>query len=234
MLNSNHPDDERLAALAEGDTEASADAGVSAHVASCDRCAAVVAELGVLRTALAELPDVAPHRPLRLLPPVGAESAGTADRLGLWARRLFAPALTAGAALAMVGLVGTAAPNMQGTGGAGGAASAPDESVRELAAEASQPTAAGEAAGGAEASAALEFSAPTDATADSVFTDEGDGEVTAQGNDATEERLAEDDQAAAVEAVGVERSPWPMVLFAGVAVMIAAALLRWILAPRAA
>ena len=30
-----------------------------------------------------------------------------------------------------------------------------------------------------------------------------------------------------------ERSPWPMVLFAGVALMIGATLLRWILVPRA-
>jgi hypothetical protein len=30
-----------------------------------------------------------------------------------------------------------------------------------------------------------------------------------------------------------DRSPWPMVLFAGVALMIAALLTRWILAPRA-
>jgi hypothetical protein len=31
----------------------------------------------------------------------------------------------------------------------------------------------------------------------------------------------------------VERSPWPMVLFAGVALIVAALLLRWILQPRA-
>jgi len=30
-----------------------------------------------------------------------------------------------------------------------------------------------------------------------------------------------------------ERSPWPMVLFTGVALMVVAVLLRWILAPRA-
>jgi hypothetical protein len=30
-----------------------------------------------------------------------------------------------------------------------------------------------------------------------------------------------------------ERSPWPMVLFTGVALMVGAALLRWILVPRA-
>jgi hypothetical protein len=30
-----------------------------------------------------------------------------------------------------------------------------------------------------------------------------------------------------------ERSPWPMVLFTGVALMLGAALLRWIVVPRA-
>jgi hypothetical protein len=33
--------------------------------------------------------------------------------------------------------------------------------------------------------------------------------------------------------LNAERSPWPMVLFAGVALMIAALVLRWILVPRA-
>jgi hypothetical protein len=46
-------------------------------------------------------------------------------------------------------------------------------------------------------------------------------EVTAQGSDSQREAFLE------------ERSIWPMLLFAGVAIMIAAALLRWILAPRA-
>jgi hypothetical protein len=231
MLISNHPDDERLAALAEGDTDASADATLGTHVASCDRCAAVVADLGILRSALAELPDVPPHRPLRLIPPVEAEPTGAGDRLGHWVRRLFAPALTAGAALAMVGVVGTAMP--QGMGGAEGAALAPEESVRELSAAASERAAdAGAAAGGAEASAALEFAAPSGA--DVTDSSDGQGEVTAQGDDATEERLAEDDEAdSQVSALSAERSPWPMVLFTGVALMIAAALLRWILAPRA-
>ncbi len=35
------------------------------------------------------------------------------------------------------------------------------------------------------------------------------------------------------ETLTVERSPWPMVLFTGVALMIGALLLRWILVPRA-
>jgi hypothetical protein len=127
MLNHGHPDDERLSALAARDTEATEDATLTAHVTSCDRCAAAVRELGVLRTALADLPDIAPHRPLRLLPPVEADAPSAVDRLGLWARRLFAPALTAGAALAMVGVVGTALPSLGGMAQSGGADAASEE-----------------------------------------------------------------------------------------------------------
>ena len=70
MLIPNHPDDERLSALASGDPEAAADAALTEHVASCIRCTDTVAELGALRASLAELPDLQPHRPLQLLPPV--------------------------------------------------------------------------------------------------------------------------------------------------------------------
>ena len=70
MLIPNHPHDERLSALASGDPEAVADSALSEHVASCVRCTDTVAELGALRAALAEMPDLQPHRPLQLLPPV--------------------------------------------------------------------------------------------------------------------------------------------------------------------
>ena len=69
MLNPNHPDDERLSALASRDDDAVADPELTAHVSTCDRCADLVAELALLRVSLAELPDLAPSRPLRLLPP---------------------------------------------------------------------------------------------------------------------------------------------------------------------
>jgi hypothetical protein len=109
MLIPNHPDDERLSALASGDTDATADASLTGHVSSCIRCTDLVDELGALRASLAELPDRAPSRPLRLLPPV-EDDASRVDRLGGWARRFFGPVLTAGAALALVGLVGTTTP----------------------------------------------------------------------------------------------------------------------------
>ena len=214
MLNQGHPHDERLSALAAGDTEATDDATLRAHVTSCDRCADAVRELGVLRAALADLPDVAPNRPLRLLPPVEAERPSTADALGLWARRLFAPALTAGAALAMVGVIGTAAPSIGGQAASGGGpASAPTDSLTLEAAGSFAPGAANPASGDRA----------------------GDG-----AEDATtlgvEDEAARDGfagEAPDADALFAERSPWPMVLFAGVALMIGAALLRWILVPRA-
>jgi len=99
-----HPDDERLAALAGGDPEVTSDTALRAHVDTCDQCAGVVRELGSLRTALAELPDLVPPRPLQLLPPV-AEQKATA-RTG-WLRRLAGPAMAAGFALVVAGAIGT-------------------------------------------------------------------------------------------------------------------------------
>ena len=109
MLIPNHPDDERLSALASRDTDAIADAELTTHVSSCTRCTELVDELGSLRLALADLPDVQPSRPLQLVPPVEADH--TVDRLGGWARRFFAPVLVSGAALVLVGVIGTASPS---------------------------------------------------------------------------------------------------------------------------
>lgn len=221
MLNSNHPDDERLSALAAADPDASAEAALTAHVGGCERCADIVQELGFLRSALSDLPDIAPPRPLRLLPPVEADALSGPDRLGQWARRLFAPALTAGAALAMVGVVGTALPGLGGMASSGGQAA----DVAE--AEAADATDAAGAAGAAEEDTTLEFSVP------SGFEDgrDGNGQPTTLG--AGDEDEAQEREVLGSEAQSAERSPWPMVLFSGVALMIAAALLRWILVPRA-
>ena len=218
MLNSGHPDDERLAALAAGDIEAVDAPTLRAHVEGCSRCAEIVDDVSLLRAALAELPDVAPHRPLRLVPPVEAASDGATDSIGVWVRRLFAPVLTAGAALALVGMVGTALPGMQqgASGGAPGAAfeaqvasEAPgaDEDSAEMIPFATTEAEDGTAAGGGTT---LQASAPEDA------------------RDATADRALEDGSP-----LPAERSPWPMVLFTGVALMIGAATLRWILAGRA-
>jgi hypothetical protein len=120
MQNAPHPDDELLAAYAGGDRDALADASLVAHLASCDRCRPLVDELSILRGALAELPDLLPSRPLRLIPPLPAPAA--TSRRGSWLRRLTAPAMAVGAVLVLVGAVGI------GVSGSGGAMSG----VRDL------------------------------------------------------------------------------------------------------
>lgn len=251
MLNSKHPDDERLSALAFRDTDATADASLTTHVSSCDRCTDLVNELGALRASLAELPDLQPHRPLRLLPEV-AESPVGVDRFGGWARRFFAPLATAGAALAMVGLVGTALPALNGMAqSAGGQADAAASTIAEGDAPAEGP---GQAA--PEASAGLGAAAPSERTttegADGLAADSADASASAAAHafadasagaaaegsgEETENRALASDEAGiardALTQLPADRSPWPMVLFTGVAVMVAAALLRWILVPRA-
>jgi hypothetical protein len=100
-----HPDDERLAALAGGDPELGSDAELRAHVSSCDACRATIDELSMLRSALAELPDLVPSRRLQLLPPVAEPRAAVST--GGWLRRLSAPIMAAGLGLVLVGAVGT-------------------------------------------------------------------------------------------------------------------------------
>jgi hypothetical protein len=243
MLNAPHPDDERLSALASRDDDAVADAALASHVTACVRCTDLVNELGALRTSLAELPDLRPSRPLRLLPaeadaPVAAGAAG-------WIRRLFAPALTVGAALAMVGLVGTTTPVLDGA--AGGAATGIFEDVGEALeggdgdsnyetlssagdgnAPAAEPGAERERDfSSAAAQVPEEAAASESANQQDSMTDEDRLQATALP-------YATDDEAPLSSELPAERSPWPMVLFAGVALMVGAALLRWILAPRTA
>ena len=222
MLIPNHPHDERLSALASGDPDAVADAALSDHVASCRRCADTVGDLGVLRASLAELPDLHPHRPLQLVPAVDDVGPSRVDRVGGWARRFFAPALTAGAALAMVGLIGTTAP-LIGPVGQGAAPdtaemAAPPASEERATNDGSDEFGAGGATGAGSGESAEEPSGsePLQSEADVTTLDssgsDGDGSTTAPT---------------------AERSIWPMILFTGVALMVAAALMRWIMVPRA-
>jgi hypothetical protein len=105
MMNASHPDDERLAALAAADRDAVDDRALREHLASCARCSDLVLDLTSLRTVLAELPDIAPSRPLRLLPPLPEPAS---RERGPWLRRLVAPSIVAGIGLVLVGAVGTA------------------------------------------------------------------------------------------------------------------------------
>lgn len=235
MLNFNHPDDERLSALAFRDTDATADTSLTAHVSSCDRCTDLVNDLGALRASLAELPDLQPSRPLRLLPEVEAEPVAV-DRFGGWARRFFAPVLTAGAALAMVGMVGTALPALNGMASSAGGQADSAESTKAV----SEPAAEAPEEAAPEPSVALGAAAPSErSTAEGAdgLADPSATTATEGSGEETENRaLASDESNSDREAMTqlpADRSPWPMVLFTGVALMVAAALLRWILVPRA-
>lgn len=237
MLIPNHPDPERISALVSGDSEAAADRTLTDHVATCTRCTDLMGELGALRASLATLPDLRPSRPLRLLPEV-EPSTTSVDGIAGWARRLFAPVLTAGAALAMVGMIGTAGPALVGMGAQAGA-SAPSalehQTSRAIYGAASPSSEAQPAYGAADSET------PSDqATRPGAFASQppaasvgASEQVFGSGRDNEGGAAAGDNGANQALTTSVPRSPWPMVLFTGVALMIAAALLRWILAPRA-
>ena len=114
MHDTPHPDDERLAAYAGGDRDALDDVSLASHVATCDRCGPMVDELSFLVGSLAELPDLAPSRPLRLIPPVRDAAPPVGARS--WLRRLTTPAMAAGAALFLVGVVGIGTTGFAGLG----------------------------------------------------------------------------------------------------------------------
>lgn len=233
MLNQNHPDDERLSALASREADATADATLTLHVSGCDRCTELIDELGALRMALADLPDLRPSRPLQLLPPAEVAEP-VADRLGGWARRFFAPVLASGAALALVGVIGTAAPSLSGMASGGGPSAPPGAAQQEAAEGADSAAGAGEAP--------LEFSASVDSLHDGAVTGDGDqaaaasaaalDRATSSGRATTALPDEADDASAPISSLPPERSPWPMVLFAGVALIVAAVLMRWVLAPK--
>ena len=97
----------------------------------------------------------------------------------------------------------------------------------ELQAQASGAAFEAPAAGG-DAGAAAPSTEEATGDADALSPAESDAQRTlsAPSDDAAE-------SSGAASQLPAERSPWPMVLFTGVALMIAAALLRWILVPRA-
>ncbi len=207
MLIPNHPADERLSALASNDPDAIADRSLADHVTSCVRCTDSVEELGALRASLAELPDLHPNRPLRLLP----DAAPKSDGFGSWVRRLFAPALTAGAALAVVGLVGTSGVTNQLYQNAG---TDLDGADAEVGAEAP-----GEAAGAG---------ASPVATYDSLSG--------AQRSSGEAPAVAGEDDSESFEPVTpapTETSIFPILLVSGLAVIAVALLLRYVIVPRA-
>ena len=109
MPHPNHPDGELLAALAASEPDVAADTSLVDHLATCERCAGVVDELRSLRAALAQLPDIAPTRPLRLIPPVEPAPAPISTGWVGILRRVTGPLMGVGAVLILVGALGTAA-----------------------------------------------------------------------------------------------------------------------------
>jgi hypothetical protein len=221
MHTATHPDDERLAAYAGGDTDALEDRELVAHLSACDRCGPLVDDLTALRGALAALPDLAPSRPLRLIPAAPAPSATSAGALG-WLRRLAAPAMAAGAGLVLIGAVGVGASS--GLGSLfGQAASAPgpmdqSASYREQAPGAAPPSASmqpGDTKGLAEDASgeprSLASSPAPSSTPPSVDTGRTD-ELTAEPS---------------------PEQPWLTLLIAGVALFAVATALRFSLSPGA-
>jgi hypothetical protein len=242
MLIPNHPHDERLAALASADADAVDDAELTSHVASCAQCTETVTELGALRASLADLPDLRPSRPLQLVPgvePGAAAPAAPADRLTGWVRRTFAPVMAVGATLALVGLVGTTmgpttssifqnvGAELDGGGDAGEPAEAGGEGAEAPAGEEAQ-------GGGAAASAEVRPLTTSGSVLDYGTEDDGTDTSELQSSGAAQRSEASGfDDSDALTGPPAERSPWPMVLFGGVALVIVALLLRWIVAPRA-
>ncbi|MDQ3880242.1 MAG: hypothetical protein M3295_04105, partial [Chloroflexota bacterium] len=99
MTISNHPEDDRLAALAGADPESVSDTGLRSHVADCARCRGVVAELTAIHAALAELPDVTPPAGFRAWTAAPEGSAQPRLAFGVQLRptlrRALAPAILA-------------------------------------------------------------------------------------------------------------------------------------------
>lgn len=214
MHPTSHPDDERLAAYAGGDTDALADRDLVAHLSVCDRCGPLVDELTMLRGALAALPDLVPSRPLRLIPPVPAAASAPQGILG-WLRRLAAPAMAAGAGLVLVGAIGVGASGAVGNL-FGQAASGPGAMEATASDNAHAP-----AAGGAPSLA------PRDTT-------NGEVEASGQGRSLSSSRAPEatpnaDDRGRTDEVAGASapEQPWLTLLIAGVALFAISTVLRF-------
>lgn len=226
-----HPDDERLAALAGGDPDVAADTELNAHVSGCSRCTAYVEELTMLRSALAELPDLVPSRRLQLIPPVAEPRAAAS---GAFLRRLAAPVMAAGFGLVLVGAVGTSGLL---TGIASSALPGAATENVDLTDDAASPFSAQELSGGpkstpTERDAATESSAyelnsatPPRAQSRSEDPDESISELGGR----TPAAGGTDGLFSATDA----RLPWLVILGLGVGLLLAGLYLRFSAQPRA-
>lgn len=215
-----HPDDERLAALAGDDPEVASDAALNAHVDSCDRCADLVRELGLLRATLAELPDLVPSRPLQLLPPVADPKVASR---GGWLRRLAGPAMAAGFVLVVVGAIGSSGFSL-GLGASAGAAPSQAEAGNDSV-TGEQPQAIPGAA--APSKTAYEFSG-SGAGQRSEDQESNTSPVPQQAGPP-----ADRGGTASLFESSDPRLPWLVVLGLGVGLLLAGLYLRFALQPRA-
>ena len=242
MTTTNHPDDELLARFADADPEAIGDFGMSGHIDNCDRCRELVDDLRGLRLALTAMPDpgLAPPRPLRILPPVEPRPATLADRVGAVIRGAFAPVMTVGAALALVGVVGTSGITGSFQDAASGPATSEETAKGFTAAELMTPTppadsAARDAAAGAESAATDEPPSPVYQSGPTSADEVPTPELLEAAEDPSATSAAEAVEVAEPDAeLATERPIWPMLLFSGITLMVGALVLRWIFQPRAA
>jgi len=238
MQHESHPHDERLAALAGADPEATDDRSLRDHVAGCDRCRAVVDDLALLRSALAELPDLRPSRPLQLLPPVAApvERRGA---LGLL-RRLSAPALAASAGLILVGAIGSSGI-LEGLAGLGASAGAPmfENAGDNLGAEPGPQASSAEESAAATDSAMNPDLGASFASPRATGGEQSGGSPTPKGAPAGEEPTDEGRDADVRELTATSdpfdgRLPWLVMLGAGIVLAAGSLVLRFAVQPRPA
>jgi hypothetical protein len=128
-----------------------------------------------------------------------------------------------------VGLIGTTTPAFRSEGVFQDAGSDLHAEASGVAAEA--PAAGGEA--GAPAPSTEEATSGEALSGGDALSPAESNEERAFAASSDDVRDDGDDASTRLSAAPAERSPWPMVLFTGVALMVAAALLRWILVPRA-
>jgi hypothetical protein len=236
MQHESHPHDERLAALAGADPEATGDRSLREHVAGCDQCRATVDDLSRLRSALAELPDLRPSRPLRLVPPVAEPVVRRGGALGLL-RRLSAPALAAGLVLILVGTVGGSGI-LEGLAGMGASAGAPMfENVGDNLGPEPQASTGEESATASDSALNPDLGAYS-ASPGTIRGQASGASPTPKGAPAGEEPTDEGRDGDVSELTATSdpfdgRLPWFLMLGAGIALASGALLLRFTVQPRA-
>ena len=217
MQDSPHPTDDRLAAYAGAEGDALADRELGAHITHCNRCGPIVDELSTLRAALASLPDVAPSRPLRLIPPV-VEAAPRRGGALEWLRRLAAPAMAAGAGLVLIGALG--AVGVSGLVGGLASKGGDTSSIQESSNGAGAPQAGGDHSPVPAFSTDGEFTGRTDTPRDN-------GSVGSVAPTPTPSVDMHESNGSSSE------QPWLTLVIAGFSLFGISAVLRYSLSPRA-